>query len=96
MVPFLIAGHIYCDDEPFIYQEGWTALHFASQDGQVQVAEILIKNGAKVDAKGKVSITKSIWAARRSVQLRVRCVRQSSLAMLYLIWSGHLQGTSIG
>lgn len=37
------------------YQEGWTALHFASQDGKVQVAQILIKNGAKVDARGQVS-----------------------------------------
>ena len=33
---------------------------------------------------------------RRSVRLRVRCVRRSSLAMLDLIWSGQLQGISIG
>ena len=33
---------------------------------------------------------------RRSVRLRVRCVRQSLLAMLYLVWSGQLQGISIG
>ena len=31
---------------------------------------------------------------RRSVRLRVRCVRRSSLAMLDLIWSGQLQGIS--
>ena len=34
-------------------------------------------------------------ARQRSIQLHDRCVRQSSLAMLYLIWSDQLQGTSI-
>ena len=33
---------------------------------------------------------------RRNVRLLVRCVRRSSLAMLYHIWSSQLQGISIG
>ena len=33
---------------------------------------------------------------RRSVPLRVLCVRRSSLAVTDIIWSGQLQGISIG
>lgn len=31
---------------------GWTSLHFASREGRLEAAEVLIKNKASIDARG--------------------------------------------
>lgn len=36
---------------------GWTALHFAAQEGVVEIAEELIRRGANVDAKDRTGRT---------------------------------------
>ncbi len=40
-----------------LLQDGGTALMFASKDGYVDVVELLLKQGAVVDAKQKVRAT---------------------------------------
>ncbi len=38
------------------YAQGMTALHWASQEGKIPVVQVLVKVGANVEAKDKVSL----------------------------------------
>ncbi len=41
---------------------GWTALHFASQNGDVEIGKLLIDNGADIDSKDNYGNT-PLWRA---------------------------------
>jgi len=46
---------------------GWTALHFAAQNGDISIARILLENGAKVDIKeeyGNTALGKAVFNSR--------------------------------
>jgi hypothetical protein len=47
-------------------QRGWTALHFAAQQGYVPVARLLLKRKATPDARALVRAPPHAHAARRS------------------------------
>ena len=39
-----------------VYEKnGWAALHYASKGGSADVAEVLVKNGARVEMQNKVN-----------------------------------------
>lgn len=42
------------------YEE--TALHVAAKEGHVEVVEVLLRNGARVDARSRFGWTPLIWA----------------------------------
>ena len=43
-----------CAPAPVDVQNGWTLLHKAAYDNSVEVAELVLRAGAKVDTKGNV------------------------------------------
>jgi ankyrin repeat protein len=50
---------------PFRMYEDWTALHFASDNGNYEAAELLLKAGAQVDPSGSANKTPLMLAAQR-------------------------------
>ena len=52
IVIFIIIVLVLC----IIYQDGWTALMLASQQGHKEVAKLLIDHGANKDIQNKVSV----------------------------------------
>jgi len=52
----------------FLYKDGWTALHFSSKEGNVDVAYVLIEANAHVNQQAKVTsqwmfLTQAVHAA---------------------------------
>jgi ankyrin repeat protein len=47
-----------------IHHGGWTALHFAASSGQVKVEQLLLENGAYIDAESPNRTTPLMMAAR--------------------------------
>ncbi len=45
---------------------GWTALHFASQNGDVEIGKLLIDNGADIDSKDNYGNSNLLWSSRSS------------------------------
>ena len=39
-----------------VSQDGWTALHYASREGHMEIARLLVNRGADINMKDKVSI----------------------------------------
>jgi len=45
----------------YLWQTGWTALHFAAESGHTAAVELLLRNGAETEAKDKVGIDSGGW-----------------------------------
>jgi ankyrin repeat protein len=51
-------------------KSGWTALHFASSEGQLKIVQCLMEEGANINAEDKSKMT-ALNLARKNVQLEV-------------------------
>ncbi len=73
---------------------GWTSLHSASYNGNIDVAQLLLKNGAEIDTKdnnGKLSISFNTYNLELMLDLKFQQLKKGhSFYMIIEDFKNHL------